>query len=525
MSVRALTLRDITELIAQNRWLLLIPFAIGLATVPVLARFAPELYRSEALLLVIPQQVPEDYVTPTMTQTIEERLPAITDQILSRSRLEQIIQQLDLYPAEREREVMEDVVQKMRLDIQTSAALPAAAGPRRDVNSIRVSYVSDNAERARQVTERLASLYIEQNLKDRENQADSTSQFLTTQLDVAKRRLVEQEKKLEEYRKSNAGQLPSQLQGNLQAIQTASLQVQSLNESMNRAQERRLLVERQIADSQIVAAPVPAGTPENPAPLSTAQQLEVSRARLALMLQRYTPNHPEVASLERTILDLVAKLESETPVGAVVEQKKPVTPAEAAQQKRILDLQAELTVIDYQLTANRAEAARLNALIAEYQAKIDVLPTRESELVELTRDYSTMQAAYTNLLVKREDAMLASNLERRQIGEQFKLLDTASMPERPFNQTQRLGIMSSGAIAGLVLGCLIVGLREYRDSSFRGEEETLRTLSIPVLALIPAMSSAGEARAARRRTRLKDAGGAAVVLAAIVVVVVWRLQS
>ena len=524
MSVRSYTLHDIVTVIARRRWFLLIPFAVGLATVPVLARFAPERYRSEALLLVIPQQVPEDYVTPTMTQSIEERLPAITDQILSRSRLEQIIQQLDLYPAERERQVMEDVVQKMRLDIQTSAAIPAA-GARREVNSIRVSYVSDNAERARQVTERLASLYIEQNLKDRENQADSTSQFLTTQLDVAKRRLVEQEKKLEEYRKNHAGQLPSQLQGNLLAIQTASQQVQSLNESMNRAQERRLLIERQIADTQAVAVPVPTATPENPAPLSTAQQLEVSRARLALMLQRYTPNHPEVASLERTILDLVAKLESETPVGAVVEQKKPVTPAEAAQQKRILDLQAELTVIDYQLTANRAEAARLNTLIAEYQTKIDVLPTRESELVELTRDYSTMQAAYTNLLVKREDAMLASNLERRQIGEQFKLLDTASMPERPFNQSQRLGIMSSGAIAGLVLGCLIVGLREYRDSSFRSEEEMLRTLSIPVLALIPAMSSAREARAARRRAWLRDAGGAAVVLAAIVVVVMWRLQS
>ena len=524
MSVRTHTLRDIAALIARKRWLLLIPFAVGLAAAPVLARFAPERYRSEALLLVIPQQVPEDYVTPTMTQSIEERLPAITDQILSRSRLEQIIQQLDLYPAERERQVMEDVVQKMRLDIQTSAALPAS-GARREINSIRVSYVSDNAERARQVTERLASLYIEQNLKDRENQADSTSQFLTTQLDVAKRRLIEQEKKLEEYRKNHAGQLPSQLQGNLLAIQTASQQVQSLNESMNRAQERRLLIERQIADTQAVAVPVPAGTPENPAPLSTAQQLELARARLAIVLQRYTPSHPEVAALERMIVDLVTKLESEAPVGVVAEQKKPVTPAEAAQQKRILELQAELTVIDYQLTANRAEAARLNALIAEYQAKIDVLPTRESELVELTRDYSTMQAAYTNLLVKREDAMLASNLERRQIGEQFKLLDTASMPERPYNHQQRLGVMSSGAIAGLVLGLLIVGLLEYRDSSFRSEQEAQRTLSVPVLALIPAMSSAVEARAATRRARMIDAGGGAVVLAAILVVVLWRLQS
>ena len=237
MSVRTHTLRDITALIVQKRWLLLIPIAVGLATVPVLARFAPERYRSEALLLVIPQQVPKDYVTPTMTQSIEERLPAITDQILSRSRLEQVIQQLDLYPAERERQVMEDVIQRMRLDIQTSAARPTNA--RRDVNSFRIAYVSDNAEKARKVTERLASLYIEQNLKDRENQADSTSQFLTTQLDEAKRRLVDQEKKLEEYKRSHAGQLPTQLQGNLQAIQTASFQVQSVNESINRPSPSR----------------------------------------------------------------------------------------------------------------------------------------------------------------------------------------------------------------------------------------------------------------------------------------------
>ena len=317
---------------------------------------------------------------------------------------------------------MEDVVQKMRADVSTSAV-------GKDVNSFRVSYVSDEPEKARKVTERLASLYIEQNLKDRENQADSTSQFLNTQLEEAKRRLIEQEKKLEEYRKSHAGQLPSQLQGNLQASQTASLQLQSLNESMNRAQERRLLIERQIADSKAVPVPAASANPEGAAPVGTAQQLEIARARLALALQRYTPSHPEVVSLERTIADLVAKLESETPVGAApAEQKKPVTPAEAEQQKRILDFQAELAVIDYQVAANRTEAARLNNLIAEYQAKIDVVPTRESELVELTRDYSTMQAAYTNLLVKREDAMLAANLERRQIGEQFKLLDTASLP-------------------------------------------------------------------------------------------------
>ena len=518
MSVRTHTLFDIANLIVRKRWLVLIPFALGAAAAPILARYAPELYRSEALLLVIPQQVPTDYVTPTMTQSIDERLPAITDQILSRSRLEQIIQQLDLYPAERSSQVMEDVVQRMRSDVTTSAV-------GKDVNSFRVSYVSDEPEKARKVTERLASLYIEQNLKDRENQADSTSQFLNTQLEEAKRRLIEQEKKLEAYRKSHAGQLPSQLQGNLQASQTASLQLQSLNESMNRAQERRLLIERQIADSKVVLVPAASANPEAAAPLGTAQQLEIARARLALALQRYTPRHPEVVSLERTIADLVVKLESETPVGAAPAEQKPVTPAEAELQKRILDFQAELAVIDYQVAANRTEAARLNNLIAEYQAKIDVVPTRESELVELTRDYGTMQAAYTNLLVKREDSMLAANLERRQIGEQFKLLDTASLPGRPYNQRQRIGIMTSGAAAGLVLGLLVIALFEYRDSSFRTEVEAAKTLSIPVFAQIPVMVSDRERRAARRRAWAMDAGGAAILAAAAFVLVIWRLQS
>jgi len=506
---------EIARIAIGRRWWILVPFAIGLAAAPMLARFAPERFRSEALLLVIPQQVPNDFVTPTVTQSIEERLPAITDQILSRSRLEQIIREMELYKDDQSRQVMEDIVQRMRTDITTSAT-------GRDVNSFRVTYVSDSADKARQVTARLASLYIEQNLKDRENQADSTSQFLTTQLDEAKRRLVEQEKKLEEYRKSHAGQLPSQLQGNLQSIQTASLQLQSINESTNRAQERRLLIERQIADTQAVPLPTPPPPPEENALPSTERQLEVSRARLEFILQRYTPDHPEVVSLQRTIAELSAKLEAEGPSNAK-DEKPPITAAESAQQKKLLDLQAELSVIDFQLKANRSEAARMQRLIASYQSKVDIVPTRESELVELTRDYGTMQAAYTNLLVKREESLLAANLERRQIGEQFKLLDTASLPERPYNELQRYAVMASGAGIGLIIGLLAVALLELRDRSFRSEQEVAATLSVPVLALIPAMQSNGERRLARVRSLTIDAAGVAVLVVATAIVVLWRL--
>jgi len=519
---RTYTLDEILSLIARRRWLILVPFALGVAAAPLLDRYAPERYRSDALILVIPQRVPDSYVKATVSQSVEERLPSITDQILSRSRLERIIQELDLYKAERSREVMENVVQMMRDDVITSAVGKA-------VNSFRVSYVSHNAETARKVTERLASLYIEQNLRDRENQADSTSQFLATQLEEAKRRLIEQEKKLEDYRKGHAGQLPTQLQGNLQAIQNANLQLQSLNESTNRAQERRLLIERQIADTQAVPlppAPLPLATPEAPAPASTAQQLDLARARLASFLQRYTPDHPEVVSLERTIADLVVRLESETPTSVTqAVPEKPITAAEAAQRKRILDLQAELAVIDHQLTANRAEEANLKQTIVAYQARVDILPTRESELVELTRDYSTLQTAYVNLLTKREDSVIAANLERRQIGEQFKLLDVASLPERPYNRVQRLGVMASGAAAGFVLGLLVVWGLEYRDPSFRREEEVLKVLSLPVLALIPVMSSDREHRAARRRRWALDVAGTTALLAAGAVLVFWRLHS
>jgi len=517
VSIRKYSPGEIASVIAQRRWLILVPFAFGVALAPLLARYAPERYRSEALIVVIPQQVPDNYVKPTVNESVEERLPSLTDQILSRSRLERIIQEMDLYKVQRAHGVMEDVVQLMRRDTTTSAM-------GKDIDSFRISYVSDNAETARKVTERLASLYIDQNSKDREAQAENTSTFLDTQLTEAKRRLIEQEKKLEDYRKSHAGQMPSQLQGNLQAIQNANMQLQALNESTNRAQERRLLIERQLADTRALSAmPAPPGSD---APLSTAQQLEVAKARLAAVLQRYTPDHPDVVSLKRTIAELTARMESEVSVdGTEAPSEKFVTPAEAAQQKKILDFEAELAVLDFQLAANRTEDARLKRTISEYQTKVDAVPTRESELVELTRDYSTMQAAYASLLMKREDSVIAANLERRQIGEQFRLVDAASRPERPYNLLERLAIIASGAVAGVVLGLLGVAVLERRDSSFRRAEEVLAALSLPVFASIPVMASERERREAKWRSLVIDAAGTTLLLAAAAVVVVWRIQS
>jgi polysaccharide chain length determinant protein (PEP-CTERM system associated) len=517
--VSSYTPDEIVRIVAKRRWMVLIPLALGVAATPLLARYAQPLYRSDTLIMVVPQRVPDEYVKATVTEGVAERLPSISDQILSRSRLERIIQEMDLYVDLRQRQVMEDVVARMRSDVTVTITS-------RDANSFRVAYVSHEAETARRVAERLASLYIEQNLTDRSNQAVSTSEFLETQLQEAKRRLIEQEKKLEDYRRRHAGQLPTQLQANLQAIQNANMQLQALNETNNRAQERRLLMERQIADTQ--ALPLPSAavslTDDGPAATTAAQQLEIARARLAAYLQRYTPDHPDVVSQERLIAELVEKVEQETPMGVAATTEKPLTPAEAAQRKRILDLQAELAVIDRQLTANRDEEQRLRTMIASYQAKVDAVPSRESELVELTRDYSTLQTAYASLLMKREGAMIAANLERRQIGEQFRILDPASLPSRPYNLNQRLAVMSAGVLAGLFLGFGLIGLIEYRDSSFRREEDVYGRLSLPVLAMVPLMTSLREKQAMKRRARLLDVAGTFVLIGAVAVLAFWRLQ-
>ena len=510
---------EIVRIVKRRAWLAVLPFAIGVAAAPLISRYVPVLFRSETLIMVIPQRVPDSYVKSTVTAKMEDRLPSISNLILSRSRLERTITDFDLYPRQRAQGIMEDVVQRMRADI--SVALEGQ-------ESFRVKYVSNDARTAQKVTARLASLYIEENLRDRENLADETNLFLESQLNDAKERLIEHEKKLEEYRRRYAGELPSQLDSNLRTIQSAQMQLQSNSESMNRTRERRLLVERQIADAQslpVATSPaVVAGDKEAAASLTTAEQLEAARAQLEVYKLRFTADHPDIRALERTIRDLQTRLEQEEKRPAQPTPERSLSPAQLAQQKRLRDLQAELDVIDHQLAAGEAEAARLKQMMAGYQSKVDVVPTRESDLVELTRDYGTLQTAYMSLLTKREDSKIAANLERRQIGEQFKILDPASLPEKPFNQTQRLMVIASGAVAGLGLGLLLAAFLEFRDSSLNREEDIVRVLSLPVLALIPAMASNRERRSRRLKIIAVNVTAGAALVASTVILVIWRLH-
>ena len=416
---------------------------------------------------------------------------------------------------------MEDVVQRMSSDIKVKVE---------GKESFRVSYVSNTAKTAQMVTDRLASLYIEENLRDQQNLAESTNQFLESSLEEAKRRLLEQEKKVEDYKNRHAGQLPSQQASNLQSIQSAQSQLQSINESTNRARERRILIERQLADARTLPVVVrpsdgPVTPQEGPAPLSTAQQLEAAQASLDLAKMRYTPDHPDFRRFERAVADLQKKLEEEAKLPPKVSATKVLSPAEAARQRQVGELQAQLDAIDHQISSNHEEERKLKASILDYQAKVNAVPSRESELVELLRDYDTLNESYLSLLKKQEDSKLAGNLVRRQIGEQFRVLDAASLPQKPHNRMQQLGILLAGPFGGLALGLALVAFLEYRDSSFKYELEVERLLSLPVLAMVPMLVSERDRQVQHRRRVLAEILGTVVMVISVAAAILWRLRS
>lgn len=462
-----LSFEDVLRILRSRFRLLLGTLLLVSAATAAVAFVLPDRYRSETLILVIPQRVPESFVKSTVTARIEDRLQSITHQILSRTRLERIIQDFDLYAAKRRTAAMETVVDDMRNDITVKVVKGDA---------FRVAYVGAAPRTVMQVTEELASLFIDENLRDREALAEGTNRFLETQLADARQRLIAHEKKLEEYRRRFAGELPSQLTSNLQFVQNIQLQIQSLFDSVSRDRDRRIFVERQLREAAgelDASAATPATVPTEDgsnrlAPGSAlAQELAASRATLTAFEVRMTPAHPDVQRQRRFVRELEAKIAAEAAhtTGSAAPAVSFSVAAEA-RRRRVEELRIELEQLDRQLAFKEAEDVRLHAVADQYQRRVEKVPARESELAELTRDYSTLQTLYQTLLAKHEESKIAADLERRQFSDQFKVLDPPRPAERPF-APRRWVITLAGVAGGLGLGVALVAFAEYRDHTRR----------------------------------------------------------
>jgi polysaccharide chain length determinant protein (PEP-CTERM system associated) len=471
---RAYTPEAILKVLRRRRWQILLPALVVSSWSAWRINRLPDRYRSEALIQVVPQGVPETFVRSTVTARAQDRLQSITQQILSRTQLEQIIRDFDLYREQRAAGAMEDIVESMRTrDIEIRPVKGDA---------FRLGFTAAQPAVARAVAERLVALFIEQTSVDRAAVAEGADEFLEAQLEDARRRLADNEARLADYRRRHNGSLPTQLEANVRGLHNTDMQMQALTESLNRDRERHLLLERSLRDATLEETAARAQiVPVDPTQLGASDQLRRAEAALSELRSALTEQHPDIVAMKQTIVELRTRVAAEKVGDARSGDPGAVDPL---RRRRLQDLRAELSTLEQQMAQKTAEAERLRAALLNYQMRIEEAPTREAELAPLTRDYETLQQTYRGLLAKKQDSRIAANLERQQTGAHFKVLDPARLPEQPVSPRRRL-FLGLGVLAGVGIGFLFAAAVEWADRGLRTAEDVRRALGLPVLAMIP----------------------------------------
>jgi polysaccharide chain length determinant protein (PEP-CTERM system associated) len=495
-NIQNLQFADYIDMVKRRFLLILIPaILLGLCGVFVV-RLIPNIFISETVILVEPQKIPSEYVRSTSTTPIESRLSTITQQIMSRTRLEKIIIDNNLYVEMRRNLPMEDVVEKMRKDINLRV---------NKADAFTLSYQSKDPALAQRVTQQIASLYIEENLKDREEQTEGVSQFLQVQLQETEVKLKDLETKLSDFKSRNMGALPEQEQANLSALGRLQQQLQASLDSNNRLQEQRIYQQRLLREmenlrAQEKEAAAAADSNGSPKPgVSIADKstpLDLKRAELVVLLQRYTKDHPDVKKLvsEIALLEKVQEANNKhtipSPVGEaghLPSKVRQVTPADA----EIAQMKSRIELLDDQIKQGEKEQGKIRQDMAVYQVRVDAVPRIEQMQKEISRDYDITRQHYQTLLAKKNDAEMASSLEKRQKGEQFRVIDPASFPQKPA-KPNRLVLNLAGFALGLAFGLGLAILLELADESIRSEHELAVLAGVPVLVSIPWLDDSGD---------------------------------
>ena len=503
---------DVLRILRKRWWMIVAPAVVGTIGAALYSYTLPNRYRSETIIMVTPQQIPEAYVRSFGGQRIEDRLAALQQQILSRTRLERVITDFNLYPEQRRQMPMEDVVDVMRRDISARAV-------RGDVFVL--AYHSNSARSAKEVTERLASMFIDENLRNRMSTADSTSQFLQAQLADTKRKLEQIERRRAEFRQRYMGQLPEEVPSNIAVINSTQNRAQSLTDSNAADMIRKANVERQIAELTMPTTPGEGGSIDYSAgslasTSPTAVQLGQAQEALGQLRLRLREDHPDIKRMQRTIEDLQLKLDRESAERPI----SPSAPRGGAQsrpdprQLRVTELRAELAQVTAAIKQRETELARLNATLGQFESRVMSSPVLENQRLEIERDYATFLRQYNDLLASANSAEMAAGVEQRQIGEQFRVLDAARVPERPYSP-DRQTIVAVGLVGGLALGLGLIALLEFRDASFHTPDDIVAVLALPVVAAIPIIQTKAAIRTARKRRFAMSVATAVVLLVGV----------
>jgi polysaccharide chain length determinant protein (PEP-CTERM system associated) len=486
-------LAGLLEIARRRRVLALLPFLFVLTAAASLAVFLPSVWTAKTLVLVNRQQIPERLVAPTVQTDIEARLLTLSQDVLTPDRLLKIAQDYGLYRNLRRTQPAEEVVEQMRRDIRLELVEDKERRPREQRSALfNIAYRAPDPQVAVGVTNTLASLYIQENGRLREKQAAGTTAFLDTQLADVSNRLKTQEQHISEYKEKNIGELPEQRDTNVRTLERLQQQLQLASENNRRANERKQLLTDSLGQfdmtSGMVAGP---GAGPNVTPADTAAaRLNLLRQELAVMQTKFHDRYPDVIQMKDQIRILAAKLEAEKKAQAAqaanaAANKKPARDLRVVPQNPYI--QSLMTQLD-QAQVDAQEIADINRQIAVYQRRLENTPKREQELAIITRDYETTRELHKTLLAKRGEADMASELEQRQQGETFRVIEPARLPEHPAGPN-RFRLLLVGLALALGASGVAVLLAEQVDTSFRRVDEVRATAPMPVLSAIPRITT------------------------------------
>ena len=454
----------------------LLPVLFGWLLVWGVSWILPPRYKSSTLILVEQPTMPENYVTPNVNDNLQDRLQSITQQILSRTRLLMIVQKLNLYAAADAKKTPDDKLETMRKDIGIDVVKD---GRNNEISSFRVSFSASDPVLAQKVTNELTQLFIDENLRVREEQSEGTTHFIEVQLEAASAALAAQEAKVREFEAAHEGALPSQQASNLQILGGLQSQLQNQQDGLSTAKQQRVYYQtliEQYKNLHATGRSVDGGPTEVTA---LDQELTALRAQLTDLSSRYTDSYPDVAKVKAQI----ARTEKQRQ-DLLAAPKTGSKQTNDTESTPLLQLQSQLQANQLEIVSHERAIAEAEARINEYQARLNSEPATEQQLAELTRGYEQSKANYDDLLKKKNASVMATSMEHMQQGERFTMLDPASLPMRP-DFPNRLKFCGIGVGFGVALGALVVLLFEFFDGRMYGEKEIKGMLPVQVIAEIP----------------------------------------
>lgn len=472
---RELTMEDYADILKRRVWLILSSAGVLLVIgVAVTFMIAPQ-YQSQTLILVEHQKVPDDYVKPVVEEDLSARLASMKEQILSRSRIEPIIRRFNLFA--KGNPTMDDRVAMMQkaIGVKTIPSSESSHG----MPGFYITFTADNPRIAQAVCTEISSIYVNENLSARQLSAEGTTDFLKQQLAESKRSLDEQDAKLAAFQQKYFGRLPEQGPSNMNTLQALTSQLDAATQSLARTQQNvtflQAMVAQQTRDLQ------------NTEPAAASAVVDERRVQLrALQAQRqalqaqYTGDHPDVVEVNRKIADLQAQIAHSASEPAPVSVTPTITRPDPPQLQQ---LKAQLRAAQQAMIDEKSAQQRTQDQIRVYESRIESSPQVEQEYKQITRDHQTALDFYNSLLTKMNESSMATALEQRQQGEQFRVMDAANLPEEPIFPNRKV-FGGGGLGAGLLLGLLIAGWLEYRDTSLRNERDIWAFTKLSTLAVI-----------------------------------------